>query len=123
MDWTDFDHDDQATLALHMITGHRRAAPLLWLSVWKDEIRDQRNDFEYACACRGSPNSCPLAAALRFLPSVALAIRSCSPFSTCDAPWRRRRPALPAMMRRHPGIAERQKRSKYSRCSHADTSA
>jgi hypothetical protein len=33
MDWTDFDHDDQATLVLGLITGHGRAAPLLWLSV------------------------------------------------------------------------------------------
>src|SRR5271155_2315739 len=33
MDWTDFDHDDQATLALHLVTGHGRAAPLLWLTV------------------------------------------------------------------------------------------
>jgi len=42
MDWTDFDHDDQATLALHLVTGHGRAAPLLWLSVWKDELKDHR---------------------------------------------------------------------------------
>ncbi len=52
MDWTDFDHDDQATLALHLITGHGRAAPLLWLSVWKDELKDHRNDFEDACLRR-----------------------------------------------------------------------
>jgi hypothetical protein len=52
MDWTDFDHDDQATLALHLVTGHGRAAPLLWLSVWKDELRDRRNDFEDACLRR-----------------------------------------------------------------------
>jgi len=52
MDWTDFDHDDQATLALHLVTRHGRAAPLLWLSVWKDEIKDRRNDFEDACLCR-----------------------------------------------------------------------
>ncbi|HME21026.1 MAG TPA: IS4 family transposase, partial [Acetobacteraceae bacterium] len=43
MDWTDFDHDDQATLALHLVTGHGRATPLLWLSVWKDELKDHRN--------------------------------------------------------------------------------
>src|SRR5271168_2899991 len=49
MDWTNFDHDDQATLALNMVTGHGRAAPLLWLSVWKDELTKQRNDFEDAC--------------------------------------------------------------------------
>jgi hypothetical protein len=52
MDWTDFDPDDQATLALHLVTGHGRAAPLLWLSVWKDELRDRRNDFEDACLRR-----------------------------------------------------------------------
>src|SRR5271167_4324446 len=40
MDWTGFDHDDQVTLALHLVTGHGRAAPLLWLSVWKDELKD-----------------------------------------------------------------------------------
>ncbi len=52
MDWTDFDGDDQATLALHLVTGHGRAAPLLWLSVWKDELKDRRNDFEDACLRR-----------------------------------------------------------------------
>jgi hypothetical protein len=52
MDWTDFDRDDQATLALHLVTGHGRAAPLLWLSVWKDELKDHRNDFEDACLRR-----------------------------------------------------------------------
>jgi hypothetical protein len=25
MDWTDFDHDDQATLVLSLVTGHGRA--------------------------------------------------------------------------------------------------
>ncbi len=52
MDWTEFDHDDQATLALHLVTGHGRATPLLWLSVWKDELKDRRNDFEDACLRR-----------------------------------------------------------------------
>jgi hypothetical protein len=52
MDWTDFDDDDQATLALHLVTGHGRAAPLLWLSVWKDELKDHRNDFADACLRR-----------------------------------------------------------------------
>lgn len=49
MDWTDFDHDDQATLVLSLVTGHGRAAPLLWLSVWKEELKNQRNDYEDAC--------------------------------------------------------------------------
>jgi hypothetical protein len=52
MDWTDFAHDDQATLVLSLVTGHGRAAPLVWLSVWKDELTKQRNDFEDACLCR-----------------------------------------------------------------------
>ena len=33
MDWTDFDHDSQSALVLSLVSGHGRAAPLLWLSV------------------------------------------------------------------------------------------
>ncbi len=46
MDWTDFDGDDQATLALNLVTQHGRAIPLLWRSVWKEELKNQRNDIE-----------------------------------------------------------------------------
>ena len=52
MDWTDFDHDSQSTLVLSLVTGHGRAAPLIWLSVWKDEIATRRNDYEDACLRR-----------------------------------------------------------------------
>jgi len=52
MDWTDFDADNQATLALHLVTNHGRATPLLWLTVDKDELKNQRNDFEDACLNR-----------------------------------------------------------------------
>ncbi|MGH7225251.1 MAG: IS4 family transposase, partial [Gemmataceae bacterium] len=52
MDWTDFDADDQATLALNLVSNHGRATPLLWLSVLKDELKDQRNDFEDLCLAR-----------------------------------------------------------------------
>ncbi len=52
MDWTDFDRDGQATLALNLVTGHGRATPLLWLTVWKEELLEQRNDFEDACLAR-----------------------------------------------------------------------
>ena len=52
MDWTDFDDDDQATLVLSLVTGHGRAAPLLWLTVWKEELKNQRNDYEDACLRR-----------------------------------------------------------------------
>lgn len=52
MDWTDFDHDGQTTLALSLVTGHGRATPLIWLTVWKDELAEQRNAFEDACLGR-----------------------------------------------------------------------
>lgn len=52
MDWTDFDRDGQATLALNLVTGHGRATPLLWVTVWKEELTEQRNDFEDACLRR-----------------------------------------------------------------------
>src|ERR1700741_2298280 len=52
MDWTDFDHDDQATLVLSLVTGHGRAAPLLWLTVWKEELKHQRNKYEDGCLRR-----------------------------------------------------------------------
>ena len=51
MDWTDFDADDQTTLALHLVTGHGRATPLLWLTVGKDELKHKRNDYEDICLC------------------------------------------------------------------------
>ena len=52
MDWTEFDHDDQATLVLSLVSGHGRAAALLWLSVWKDELKNQRNAYEDTCLRR-----------------------------------------------------------------------
>ena len=59
MDWTDFDADDQMTLALHLVTGHGRATPLLWLTVGKDELKDRRNDFEDLCLCRLKAQASP----------------------------------------------------------------
>src|ERR687897_2893461 len=52
MDWTDYDADGQATLALKLVTRHGRATPLVWLSVLKDELKDARNDCEDACLRR-----------------------------------------------------------------------
>ena len=52
MDWTDFDADNHCTLALHLVTRHGRATPLLWLTVDKDELKNQRNDFEDVCLSR-----------------------------------------------------------------------
>src|SRR3954463_3728493 len=48
MDWTDYDADGQATLALKLVTRHGRATPLVWLSVHKDELSDARNACEDA---------------------------------------------------------------------------
>src|ERR1700687_1226240 len=52
MDWTDFDADDQTTLALNLVSNHGRATPLLWLTILKDELKDKRNDFEDLCLAR-----------------------------------------------------------------------
>lgn len=46
LDWTDHDHDDQSTIALHLVTSHGRATPLLWKTVRKSALKDHRNDHE-----------------------------------------------------------------------------
>ena len=51
-DWTEFDRDGQSTLVLSLATRHGRAAPLIWLTVWKEEIVNHHNDCEYACLRR-----------------------------------------------------------------------
>ena len=48
LDWTDFDQDDQSTIALYLITKHGRATPLLWKSVVKSELEGWRNEHEDA---------------------------------------------------------------------------
>ena len=78
MDWTDFDHDDQATLVLSLVTGHGRAAPLLWLTVWKEELKNHRNATKMP-ACGGCPNWCQADAGSPSWPIAVSAIRSYSP--------------------------------------------
>jgi hypothetical protein len=46
LDWTDYDQDDQSTIALHLITKHGRATPLMWKTVVKSELKDRRNEHE-----------------------------------------------------------------------------
>jgi len=46
LDWTDYDRDDQSTLALNMITSHGRATPLLWKTYIKSEMNGKRNYCE-----------------------------------------------------------------------------
>jgi hypothetical protein len=52
LDWTDFDGDDQTTLVLNLITTHGRATPLLWKTVPKTGLKDQRNEYEDALLVR-----------------------------------------------------------------------
>lgn len=47
LDWTEFDKDDQATIALYLVTSHGRATPLIWKTVRKSELKDRRNEYEY----------------------------------------------------------------------------
>jgi len=46
MDWTEFDKDNQTTLALHLTTNHGRATPLLWKTYDKSKLKGNRNEYE-----------------------------------------------------------------------------
>jgi hypothetical protein len=46
LDWTDFDADGHATLALSLVTAHGRALPLVWRTVPKARLKGQRNRYE-----------------------------------------------------------------------------
>lgn len=46
LDWTEFDDDDQSTLALSLISSHGRATPLVWKTVKKSELKGKRNAIE-----------------------------------------------------------------------------
>ncbi|MEO5927842.1 MAG: IS4 family transposase [Patescibacteria group bacterium] len=47
LDWTEFDKDDHAVIALYLITSHGRATPLIWRTVRKSELKTHRNSHEY----------------------------------------------------------------------------
>jgi hypothetical protein len=46
LDWTEFDKDNQATIALYLVTRHGRATPLIWKTVYKSKLKGNRNKFE-----------------------------------------------------------------------------
>jgi len=46
LDWTEFDEDDQSTIALYLVSNHGRATPLIWKTVVKSQLKNQRNDHE-----------------------------------------------------------------------------
>jgi hypothetical protein len=52
MDWTDFDADDQSTIVLSLVIGNGRALPLIWLTVYKAELKGRRDEFEDVCLAR-----------------------------------------------------------------------
>ncbi len=47
LDWTDFDADKQATIMLSVITDHGRATPLVWLTVDKCTLKNNRSLYEH----------------------------------------------------------------------------
>jgi Transposase DDE domain len=47
LDWTEFDGDDQTTIAMYLVTSHGRATPLLWKTVKKSALKDHRSDYEW----------------------------------------------------------------------------
>jgi len=46
LDWTEFDADDHATIALYLVTSHGRATPLMWKTVEKSTLEGWRNAHE-----------------------------------------------------------------------------
>ena len=46
MDWTDFDKDDQTTLALSLIMKHGRAIPIVWMNVKKSTLKNKQTIYE-----------------------------------------------------------------------------
>jgi len=48
LDWTEFDDDDHATLAIYVVTTHGRATPLVWKTVKKSTLAGSRTDIEHA---------------------------------------------------------------------------
>ncbi len=46
LDWTDFDDDGHAMIALNLLTDHGRATPLMWKTVKKSALKDHHNDYE-----------------------------------------------------------------------------
>jgi len=48
LDWTDYDDDDHTVICAYVVTTHGRATPLIWTTVKKSELKDQRTAHEHA---------------------------------------------------------------------------
>ena len=46
LDWTEFEPDDQSTIALYLLTEHGRATPLVWQTVRKSQLKDRQGRYE-----------------------------------------------------------------------------
>src|SRR4029077_6463318 len=46
MDWTDFDDDSHSMIALNLVTSHGRATPVLWKTVNKTSLKNNRARYE-----------------------------------------------------------------------------
>jgi len=46
LDWTEFDKDDQTTASVNLVTSKNRAVPLVWLSVYKSELKGRQRRYE-----------------------------------------------------------------------------
>ena len=46
MDWTDFHADGQSTIAINLLTNHGRAIPILWKTVKKSTLKNNRTCYE-----------------------------------------------------------------------------
>ena len=52
LDWTEFDKDGQATIALYCVTSHGRATPLIWKTIDKRKLKDRRGEYELEVVAR-----------------------------------------------------------------------
>lgn len=48
LDWTDFDDDDHTVICAYVVTTHGRATPLVWTTVKKSDLKEQRTAHEHA---------------------------------------------------------------------------
>jgi hypothetical protein len=46
LDWTEFDKDDQTTVSVNLVSSKNRAVPLVWLSVYKSELKGRQRRYE-----------------------------------------------------------------------------
>jgi hypothetical protein len=52
LDWTEFDKDGHATIALYLITSHGRATPLIWKTIDKAKLKNRRGEYELEVVSR-----------------------------------------------------------------------